>query len=325
MQAMVINQPGGPEQFVLRDIPTPVPEKGEVLIRVKAFGINRAELYMRKGTWFPPISPVTGIECVGQVEYDPSGSLAPGQTVAAIMGGMGRDRTGSYAEYTCVLLSNVFRLETNLSWEHLAAIPESYATAWSCLFGNIGIEAGNVLFVRGGTSALGQAAINVAKQAGVTVLTSTRSESNVKFLETLGAAHVLIENGQLSKIERERYPDGIDGVLDLLGDSTMMDSLQMVRKGGHVCMAGFMAGQEPVSFAWATSLPYGVHLSAFASFSLGTKEFPLSDIPMQQIVDHVADGSYQARPAQIFPFEGIADAHRLMEANRANGKIVIVR
>ena len=144
-------------------------------------------------------------------------------------------------------------------------------------------------------------------------------------LSEIGATRILLENGQLSSVVREEYPDGIDGVLDLLGDSTMLDSLRMVRKGGRVCMAGFLGGHIPVSFEWVTSLPFGVHLSSFASFAFGTKDFPLSDIPMQQIVDRVAEGTYKARPAKVFPFERIADAHRLMEANDANGKIVVVR
>src|SRR5947209_11635747 len=93
MQAMVINQFGGPEQLILKDIPMPVPGNGEVLIKVKALGINRAELYMRKGL-FGEITPVSGIECVGQVENDPSGTLRHGQTVATITGGMGFSRVG---------------------------------------------------------------------------------------------------------------------------------------------------------------------------------------------------------------------------------------
>lgn len=102
MQAIVINQFGGPEQLVLKDIPTPLPAQGEVLIQVKALGINRAELYMRKGL-FGEVVPVSGIECVGQVEQDTSGTLQPGQTVATITGGMGRTRNGSYAEYVCAV------------------------------------------------------------------------------------------------------------------------------------------------------------------------------------------------------------------------------
>jgi NADPH:quinone reductase len=324
MQAMVINQFGGPEQLVLRNFPTPVPEHGEVLIKVKALGINRAELYMRKGL-FGEVTPVSGIECVGQVENDPSGTLRHGQTVATITGGMGRTRNGSYAEYTCVPLQHVFPLQTDLDWVDLAAIPESYATAWSCLFANLRIKSGQVLFVRGGTSALGQAAINIARDEGVTVLTSTRSESKVALLTELGASRVLLENGKLSEAVRDAYPDGIDGVLDIIGNSTLLDSLRMARKGGRVCVAGFLGSSEPITFDWLANMPFGVDLNAFASLLFGTKDFPHSDIPMQKIVDRVADGTYKTRPVKVFPFEQLPDAHRLMESNSANGKIVVVR
>jgi NADPH2:quinone reductase len=324
MQAMVFNQFGGPEELVLTEIPTPVPENGEVLIKVKALGINRAEVYMRMGL-FGEVTPVSGIECVGQVEYDPSGTLYSGQTVATITGGMGRTRNGSYAEYTCVPLQNVFPLKTDLDWATLAAIPESYATAWSCLFANLRISADQVMFVRGGTSALGQAAINIAKQEGVTVLTSTRSASKVALLTELGAARVLIENGNLSEEVRAFYPDGIDGVLDIIGNSTLLDSLRMTRKGGSVCVAGFLGSSEPVAFSWLANMPFGVDLNAFASLLYGTKDFPHSDVPMQKIVDRVANGIYKARPVKVFPFEHIPEAHRLMESNSANGKIVVVR
>ena len=324
MQAMVFNQFGGPEELVLTEIPMPVPENGEVLIKIKALGINRAELYMRMGL-FGEVTPVSGIECVGQVEYDPSGTLYSGQTVATITGGMGRTRNGSYAEYTCVPIQNVYPLETDLDWATLAAIPESYATAWSCLFANLRISADQVLFVRGGTSALGQAAINIAKQEGVTVLASTRSASKVALLTELGAARVLIENGNLSEEVRAFYPDGIDGVLDLIGNSTLLDSLRMARKGGRVCVAGFLGSSEPVAFSWLANMPFGVDLNAFASLFYGTKDFPHSDVPMQKIVDRVANGTYKARPVKVFPFEHIPEAHRLMESNSANGKIVVVR
>jgi NADPH:quinone reductase-like Zn-dependent oxidoreductase len=105
----------------------------------------------------------------------------------------------------------------------------------------------------------------------------------------------------------------------------MVDSLRMVRKDGYVCMAGFLAGHTPLQFEWVTSLPFGVHLNSFASFAFGAKEFPPSAIPMQLIVDRVADGMYQAKPAKVFSFEQLPDAHRLMESNSANGKIVVVR
>jgi NADPH:quinone reductase-like Zn-dependent oxidoreductase len=295
-----------------------------VLIKVRAFGINRAETYMRRGAW-GEVAPVSGIECVGQVADDPSGRLAPGQTVAAIMGGMGRTRNGSYAEYVCTPSSNVLPLETTLAWEDLAAIPESYATAWSCLFDNLKLTAGNVFFVRGGTSALGQAAINIAVQAGATVLTSTRSSDKMGILASLGASQVLIENGQLRESIREQYPSGIDCVLELVGNSTLLDSLGMVKKGGRVCNAGFLGGGAPMTFDPLTQMPSGVDFNFFGSFMYGTPDFPLSAIPMQEIVDRVAKGMYKTEPAHVFPFAQIPDAHRLMEANQANGKIVIRR
>lgn len=240
------------------------------------------------------------------------------------MGGMGRTRNGSYAEYVCAPLTNVFPLKTPLDWAEFAAIPEVYAAAWSCLYGNLRIKNGDVLFVRGGTSSLGQAAINIAKHAGLTVLTSTRSGDKVGLLKGLGATQALIENGALSETMRSLYPDGIDGVLDLVGNSTLLDSLKMVRKDGAVCIAGFLGGGTPIVFDPLTQMPSSINLSFFASFMLGTPHFPLSSIPMQDIIERVADGSYKAKPVKVFNFEQIADAHRLMESSNANGKIVVL-
>jgi threonine dehydrogenase-like Zn-dependent dehydrogenase len=183
--------------------------------------------------------------CVGEVEDDPAHRLAKGQKVAAVMGGMGRTRNGSYAEFVTVPASNVVPIETDLDWADFAAIPESYATAWSCLVGNLRIGDGAVLLVRAGTSALGQAAINIATHAGVTVLASTRHESNRDLLTTLGASQVLIETGQLGNAVRQDYPDGIDGVLDLVGNSTLLDSLTMVRRRSEL-LRELHVGDAPV-------------------------------------------------------------------------------
>ena len=324
MRAMVIESYGGPEKLVPRDLPTPVPADGDVRIKVKAFGVNRAETYMRKGQW-PEISEVSGIECVGQVDEDPSGTLRRGQTVAAIMGGMGRTRHGSYAEYTCVPRGNVFALRTTLAWPDLAAIPESYATAWTCVNDILRISTGHVLLVRGATSALGQAAVNIAQAAGAVVLATTRNPNRFSQLQDLGAAKVLIENGSVREEVRELHPSGIDGVLDLVGNRVLRDSLQVVKRGGQVCQAGFLGGAEPVEgFNPIFDIPSGVGLTFFGSFVYGTPGFPASDVPMQMIVERVEKGTYRAKPAQVFPFDRLPDAHRLMESNQANGKLVVV-
>ena len=323
MKAMVIESFGGPEKLVLRELPVPQPAAGEIRIRVKAFGVNRAETYMRAGNW-PEISEVSGIECVGVVDLDPSGTLRPGQTVAAVMGGLGRTRHGTYAQFTCASLNNVFQLDTKLSWPELAAIPESYATAWSCLFGNLSLTKGQVLLVRGATSALGQAAVNIGREAGATVVATTRSEDKIARLKALGARHVLMDNGRLQQPVRQLYERGVDRVLDLVGNTVLEDSLRLPGKGGRVCQAGFLGGGGPVeSFNPFMDLPTGVSLSFFGSFVLGTEDFPLTDIPMQHIVEQVQNGKYDAKPARVFPFGQLPAAHRLMESNQANGKIVV--
>jgi NADPH:quinone reductase-like Zn-dependent oxidoreductase len=320
MRAIIIEQYGGPEKLVIQNIPDPEPKPGQVVIEVKAFGINHAETHMRKGEW-AEAAKVSGIECVGLIKACPGGEFTLGQRVAAFMGGMGRTINGSYAEYTSVPVSNVVAIETKLPWEELAAIPESYATAWTCLHRNLELKRGQTLVLRGATSALGQAALNIAAHAGADVIATTRNPDRAQKLTGLGARRVEVERPDLSRHIAEKR---VDAVLDLVGNSTILDSMAIVRRGGRVCLAGFLGGLAPVaSFNPLLEMPSGVQLSFFGSPVFGTPEFPVSDIPFQEIVDRVAAGKYQANPARVFRFEEIQEAHRLMESNQANGKIVV--
>lgn len=324
MRAIVIKRYGGPEVLEIEERPIPIPQADQVLIQVKAFGLNHAEIYFRSGAW-GDVAEISGIECVGRVESDPSGRLAPGQKVLAIVGGMGRSLNGSYSEYTAVPATNIAPIATNLSWEELAAIPESYATAWTCLFVNLELEASQTVLIRGATSALGQAAVNLAAHAGARVLATTRNPQRAAGLEALGAQQVLLETVGLRDRIRERDPEGIDAVLDLIGNSAILDSLALLRRGGRACLAGFLGGGGPIaSLEPVFQIPSGRHLSVFASALVtGNPEFPIAQIPFQDIVDRVADGTYKAKPAKVFDFRDIRDAHRLMESSGANGKIVI--
>jgi NADPH2:quinone reductase len=323
MRAIVITEPGGPEVLQIQEVADPVPGDREVLIAVKAFGVNHAETHMRKGEW-PEATPVSGIEAVGTVVTDPSGALAEGTTVLTIMGGLGRTRNGSYAEYTVAPAANVARIETSLDWAELAAIPESYATAWLALRGNLELEAGQWLLVRGATSALGQAAVNIATDLGARVIATTRRENRARLLRSLGAESVVIESGTIAGEVRELVPGGADRVLDLVGNTALRDSLQAVRVQGRVCQAGFLGGLGPVAdFLPAFDMPSGVQLSFFGSFEVGTPAYPISAIPFGDIVAKAEAGVYQAKPARVFAFEHIADAHRVMEAGEAAGKLVV--
>ena len=320
MRAIIIEQFGGPEKLVIQNLPEPEPRPGQVVIEVKAFGINHAETHMRKGEW-AEAAKVSGIECVGVVKACPGGEFNAGQKVAAFMGGMGRTINGSYAEYTSVPVSNVVAIESELSWAELAAIPESYATAWTCLHRNLELKSGQMLVLRGATSALGQAALNIAAHAGANVIATTRNPDRAQKLTALGARRVELERPDLSRHIAEKR---VDAVLDLVGNSTILDSMAMVRRGGRVCLAGFLGGLAPVaSFNPLLEMPSSVQFSFFGSFVFGALEFPVSDVPFQEIVDRVAAGEYQAKPARVFRFEEIQDAHRLMESNQANGKIVV--
>lgn len=323
MRAIVIKQYGSAGQLDIQELPTPVPIPGQVLIRVKAFGLNRAELYMRQGSW-GDVARVSGIECTGVVAEDPSGHLQQGQKVIALMGGMGRSINGSYAEYTCVPASNVVAVETDMRWENLAALPESYATAWSSLHGNLSLRPGQTLLIRGASSALGQAAINIASHAGAHVIATTRTLDKAEQLKSLGASLVILEQGQIAQDIRHLYPQGLDAVLDLIGNSSIIDSLRSLKRYGRACLAGFLGGPAPIAnFNPIHDMPCDVYLSFFASFMLGTPEYPLSAIPFQDIIRCAEQGIYQATPANVFEFEQIRTAHEMMEASIAKGKLVV--
>jgi NADPH:quinone reductase len=321
MRAIVIDGFGGVEHLVIKEIPEPEPKRGHAVIEVKAFGINHAEMHMRRGEW-AEAAPVSGIECVGIVKSCPGGEFPVGTKVAALMGGLGRTINGSYAELTRAPVTNVASIQSDLPWEDLAAIPESYATAWTCLFCNLALAKGQTLVIRGATSSFGQAALNLSVNAGAVVIATTRNSDSFTKLRSLGAKRVETEGRDLSKRIEERKR--IDGVLDLVGNSTILDSLAMLRRGGHACLAGFLGGLAPVSdFNPLLQMSSGVHFSFFGSFVFGTPGFPLSDVPLQAIANDVASGRYKAKPVRVFRFEEIREAHMVMESGLAGGKMVV--
>lgn len=322
MRAIVLEKFGGLDSLVYTDIPKPLPKDGEVVIAVKGFGINHAEMHMRRGEW-AEAAEVSGIECVGIVDSCPGGEFPVGAKVAALMGGLGRTSNGSYAEYTRVRAANVAPIESDLPWSDLAALPETYAVAWTCLFRNLDLRSGQTLVLRGATSSLGQAALKMAVTAGARVIATARSSDRLPMLEKLGASRVELERRDLACHIAETKD--IDAVLDLVGNSTILDSLDMLRRGGTACLAGWLGGLDPIGdFNPLLRMASGVNWNFFGSFVFGTPGFPLSDVPLQDIARQVADGELDAKPSHIFSFEQIREAHRVMEAGEAGGKMVVV-
>ena len=157
-------------------MPIPTPAAGWVLIRVKAFGLNRSELHTRlglaQGVTFPR---VPGIEASGVVAGCPGGEFAVGQQVVAMMGGMGRTFDGGYAEYTCVPATQVIAFDSALDWATIGAVPEMLQTSYGSLTVGLDAQPGQSILIRGGTSSVGMATAVLAKQLGMTVLSTTRT------------------------------------------------------------------------------------------------------------------------------------------------------
>jgi NADPH:quinone reductase-like Zn-dependent oxidoreductase len=237
---------------------------------------------------------------------------------------MGRTRNGSYAEWVTVPVSNVAAVGVNLDWEVLAAVPEVFATAWSALHLNLDIRAGQRVLVRGATSAVGQAAVQLAATEGCTVVATSRSDRRADLLRQLGAREVLIDDGSLA--DQLRSGSGpVERVIDLIGNSALRDSLACLERDGRLCQVGFLGGLGPVQdFLPLFDLPTGVQLSLYASaLVLGTPAYPLAEVPLEAIFELVAAGKLQGEPVRVFSFNEIVDAHRVLEAGAAGGKMVV--
>lgn len=327
MKAYVIEQPGDADVLQLRDIPSPEPTVGEVLIRVRAFGINRIDTALRAGRMGPITEPrVPGIEAVGEVIRDPSGKLSAGQRVATAMGGLQFTRNGTYAEQVTVLSNNVIALDdTTLPWEQLAALPEIYLTVWGALDKNLAIKKGQTLLVRGGTSAVGLAAITYAKARGLKVIATTRSAGNSQRLYQVGADIVVIDDGKIAPRIREIAPGGVDAALEVIGVVTLLDTLKAVRPFGGVSVVGGLGGTPNLEqFNLRGDMPGAVRLSLFPSSLLGTSDLPLEDTPLPWLVKEIAAKRIPSINSRTFAFDEVRQAHRLIESDRALGKIVVV-
>lgn len=321
MKAVVIRDPGGPEVLRIETRPVPVAEKGQVLIAVRAFGLNRSELFTRRGqspdVRFPRI---LGIEAVGTVASAPGGEFTEGETVATLMGGMGRDFDGSYAQYTLVPAAQVRAIKTELPWETLGALPEMLQTAWGSLFRALRLEGGDRLLVRGGTTSVGSAAIAIAKAHGAEVAATSRRPESEQDLRNAGADHFVLDGGEIAGDIREHWPDGADKVLELVGTTTLLDSLRCAGEPGTVCMTGMVGNQWTLdSFSPMDAIPTGVRLTTYAG---DVADF--MGMPFQDLVDQVAAGTLPVKVGQMFAMDEIVEAHRTMEENRGGGKIVVL-
>jgi NADPH:quinone reductase-like Zn-dependent oxidoreductase len=321
MRAVVLDAPGPPAALRVRELPVPEPHPGWVLIRVKAFGLNRSELHTRlglaQGVTFPR---VLGIEAAGVVARAPGGEFEEGQQVATMMGGMGRTFDGGYAEFTSVPASQVIAFRSELDWATLGAIPEMLQTAHGSLTVGLDVQPGQTLLIRGGTSSVGMAAAILAKDRGLTVLATTRQPDRAAALQAIGVDHVVVDDGDVAAQARSIVPNGVDAALELVGTNTLPDTLRATAVHGVVCFTGMLSNQWTVAdFYPIDYIPSGVRLTGYGGEA--------ADLPaevLQAYLDAVAAGRLTVPIHRTYALDEIAEAHADMEDGRATGKLVVL-
>jgi NADPH:quinone reductase-like Zn-dependent oxidoreductase len=321
MRAVVLEAPGSPEALQIRELPIPNPRPPWVLIRVKAFGLNRSEVHTRlglaEGVTFPR---VLGIEATGVVAAAPGGEFAVGQQVATMMGGMGRTFDGGYAEYTCVPASQVIPFRSELDWATLGAVPEMLQTAYGSLTIGLNAQSGQSLLIRGGTSSVGMATAVLAKDRGLTVLSTTRRADRAAVLKAIGVDHVIVDDGEIAPKVRAIVPTGVEVALELVGTPTLPDTLRATAIHGVVCFSGMLSNQWIVrDFYPIGYLPRGVRLTAY-----GGEAADLPAAVLQSFLDAVVAGRLTVPLHRTYTFDEITTAHADMEAGNATGKLVVL-
>ncbi|MFC3927707.1 alcohol dehydrogenase catalytic domain-containing protein [Streptococcus caprae] len=316
MRAVVVTNPGDSSVLQLKPMPKPQLKTGWSLVKVKGFGINRSEIFTRKGlspsVTFPRI---LGIECVGVIEETTDATVLPvGKKVVSIMGEMGREFDGSYAEYVLLPNNQIYPIETEFDWGTLATIPETYYTAYLALL-SLQINPNDTVLVRGATSGVGVAFAQLlkAKFADMTLVGSTRSLSKKERLCQAGFDQVIVENDGILQTDKN-----FDKVLELIGPKTILDSLKHTKDYGIVCSAGQLGGQWFLEdFDPIMALQGNRYLTTAYSGRVSQKS-------LQDLFDYIKRYDIAIKPEKIYRLEQVGQAHLRMETTNSFGKNIVL-
>ncbi len=314
MKAVILNDVTNSDDIVLEEIERPKARKGWVLVKILAFGMNHSELVLRvneiRGDYIhKPIVP--GIECVGIVEHSLDNGFEKGDLVCSLMGGLGRNFNGSYEEYAILPVQNLFHISSTLDPQYLAAIPETFFTAWGSLFECLNLQPSDTLLVRGATSALGYAAMQIAAALGCKVYGTTHKKEKLHRITDLGCEAVFDPANHL--------PDGFyaNKILELIGPKTLRDSLRHLYHGGIVCNTGILGGEYYLNgFDPIKEIPNGCYLTGFFS------NYPTQET-MDKIFAFITERGITPLIGASFSFSNIKQAIKAQEKG-VDGKIVVV-
>ena len=315
MKAVKIYQPGGPEQLIYQDVPTPDIKEGWSLVKIKGFGINHSEIFTREGkspsVQFPRI---LGIECVGEVAQSSTPALAVEQKVVSIMGEMGRAFDGSYAEYVLLPNEQIYPVHTDLDWTTLAAIPETYYTAFGSLQ-QLRIAPQDRVLVRGAGSGVGVAFAQLLKARfpHIVLHGSTRNPVKATRLQAVGFDEVITEAD--GKIQTDQ---SYDKILELVGPATLRDSFSHINEHGIVCNTGQLGNIWYVNdFDPIIELKNNSYLTAFYSGNV-------SQAKLEAMFDYIRQFNVKILIERVFTLEQVPKAHCFLQSADGFGKVVVV-
>jgi putative PIG3 family NAD(P)H quinone oxidoreductase len=324
MRAIVIREPGGPEVLELRDVPSPTPSRGEVLVRVRATAVNRADLLQRMGMYpAPPGSPrdIPGLEIAGEVDAvgQDVTELARGDRVFGIVGG------GAYAEYAVVHARALARVPEGMPFTDAAAVPEAFLTAWDAMVDQAGLAAGETVLVHAAASGVGTAALQIAKAIGARPIGTVRSDSKVARLRELGCAETLVvEGGAFADAVLSRTHDrGVDVVLELVGGAYVAQDVRCIAPRGRIVVVGLMAGTRS-EVDLATLMIKRAELRGTVLRARPLEEKILAAIALDRhLAPLFASGSLRPVVDKVLPLAQAGEAHRIVSSNETFGKVVL--
>lgn len=324
MLAVLLKEYGTTENLYIGETKTPVIDAGDLLIRVHATALNRADLMQRRGMYPPPqgASEILGLEVAGEVEQvgENVTNWNVGDRVFALLPG------GGYAQYAAVPEKMAMRIPDNLSYAEAAAIPEVFLTAYSNLYWLGGLKAGQTVLVHAGASGVGTAAIQLIREAEATSLVTAGSPEKLSYCTTLGAAAGwnYRQGAFLPFVEEQTNGAGVDIILDFIGAPYFGQNLQALATDGRLVIIGTMGGAEvdSVNLGYLLGRRLQVIGTALRSRSKTEKERLTQEFSAYAL-PKFEDGSLKPIVDTVFNWKDVADAHEFMEDNRNTGKIVL--